>query len=580
MILAMSQVAHLQKHTHKPRRIFIGVAWPYVNGDLHVGHLAGYLLPADIFARFHRFIGNHVLMVSGSDCFGTPITVEADKRGKNPQQIVDEYHPKNVELFKKIGISFDHYTKTTQSAHQALVQDFFVKFAEAGLLYKEETDQYYSPTEKRFLPDRYVEGTCPVCKTEGARSDQCETCQRLLNQGELIKPISKIDKKPVELKPTEHYFINWPQLAHWLKSYVDHASPGWRQWIARETQGWLKEGVKPRAITRDLDWGVPIPLDRLPGELQIKGAEHKRIYVWFDAVIGYLSAAQEWADVHGKKTAWQEWWKNKEAEHYYFMGKDNLVFHTLFWPGQLHTYDESLHLPDVPVINQFLTLAGKKFSKSRGITVDSRYIADTYGVDPVRFHIASITPEQGDADFTWKDFVNKHNQILIANLGNFINRTLTLSKDLDLSGPIAISEQVEETTLGQLVAAKESLESAEFKNYIEQILKLSDFGNKYLARTEPWALKKTKPAEFAKIMHDALYIVVALNALLVPLLPETSQKLSAMLGISYESWPNSADELLKKLRSIKLTKPGPLFSKLEEKVIELENAKLSKNPTS
>ncbi len=583
----MTRVANLKKHTHKPKNIFIGVAWPYVNGDLHVGHLAGYLLPADIFARFNRLIGNNVLMVSGSDCFGTPITVEADKRGVKPQDIVDEYHPKNVELFKKIGISFDVYTKTLEAAHQKLTQDFFIAMLKAGLITRDKTEQYYDTQEKRFLPDRYVEGTCPVCKTEGARSDQCETCNRLLTQGELINPVSKISRKTVELKETEHYFADWGGLEKFLKEYVKSRGPNWRTWVYKETQGWLKTGLTSRAITRDLDWGVEIPADRIPDNLKIDGLEHKRIYVWFDAVIGYLSASKQ---VKG----WEDFWYDepgaaeKRSEHYYFMGKDNLVFHTLFWPGQLHTYDPKLHLPDFPAINQFLTIEGHKFSKSRGITVDSSYITQAYGVDPVRFYFASIFPEHSDANFSWKDFAERHNSVLIGNLGNFINRTLTLAQNIDWSSTFALTPEVEEQIESQLIACKQAGQAVELKKYVEELLKLADFGNKYLARTEPWKIRKTDAAKFAQIIGDALIITLALQALLTPVIPETAKKIAGLLGIEPTAsvkndqivqWPSSIDELVERLHSSKLSKPVPLFAQIDPKIVEQENAKLKFPPS-
>ena len=332
---------------------------------------------------------------------------------------------------KELGISFDLYTKTDNPNHKKIVQDFFVKLLERGLIFKKETEQYYSPEEKRFLPDRYVEGKCPHCGFAEARSDQCENCGRVLSPGELQNPKNRTSGKPAALKPTEHYFFDWPKLQPFLEKYVA-GREGWRNWVLKETEGWLKTGLKPRAITRDLDWGVEIPIERIPKELRIDNYEHKRIYVWFEAVIGYFSASLEWAELQGKQ--WEDWWYDKDAIHAYFMGKDNLVFHTLFWPGQLHACDEKLHLPDLPVINQFLNLEGRKFSKSRGIIIDSKYFVETYGLDALRFYLTLIAPESADTDFTWADFVGKNNEILIGNLGNFVNRTLTLAQALEFDG--------------------------------------------------------------------------------------------------------------------------------------------------
>lgn len=554
-----------------PKKVFIGVAWPYVNGDIHIGHPAGYLLPADIFARFHRYLGNDVLMVSGSDCFGTPITLEADKRKVSPEKIVEEYHAKNVRLLKELGISFDLYTKTDNPNHKEIVQDFFVKLLERGLILKKETEQYYSPEEKRFLPDRYVEGKCPYCGYGEARSDQCDNCGRVLSPGELVNPKNKNSGKPAELKPTEHYFLDWPKLQPFLDKYVGEAE-GWRNWVFKETEGWLKTGLKPRAITRDLDWGVEIPVDRIPKDLQIDNYEHKRIYVWFEAVIGYFSASVEWAKINGKK--WEDFWHDKNSLHAYFMGKDNLVFHTLFWPGQLHAYDEKLHLPDLPVINQFLNLEGRKFSKSRGITIDSRYFVETYGLDALRFYLTLIAPEAADTDFTWADFVSKNNDILIGNLGNFVNRTLTLAQGFEFDGK-SIDAKLAEKTIQFVHGAKEALSQAEFKKYLEFVLAVSHEGNKYLASEEPWFLKEKEPKKFKTVIENALFIVLALHLVVKPLLPDAAEKLGGILSVNFENWPaDEAKEIKKSIARIKISNAKPLFSKIDEKIIEIERAKL------
>lgn len=549
------------------KKIFIGVAWPYVNGDIHIGHLAGYLLPADIFARFHRFLGNDVLMVSGSDCFGTPITIEADKKQVRPQDIVSEYHSKNVQLFEKLRLSFDKYTKTDTKNHRKITQDFFIKLLEKELIFKNKTEQYFSPSENRFLPDRYVEGECSNCGYKESRSDQCDGCGKVLKPGELKNPKSKLTRQSVELKLTEHYFLNWPKLQSFLASYVKN-NHGWRKWVLDETKGWLKKGLEPRAITRDLDWGVEIPIDRIPKNLQIDNCGNKRIYVWFDAVIGYFSASLEW-----NKNNWKNWWQNKSAEHYYFMGKDNLVFHTLFWPGQLHGYDEKLHLPDKPVINQFLNLDGQKFSKSRGVTISSDYMADVYGVDVLRFYLCLIMPENADANFTWPDFVAKNNNILIGNFGNFVNRALTLGKSLDFNG-VKIGKEIEKITIQKISEAKSALLDCEFKKYLAIVLSLSDYGNKYIAKKEPWAIKNN-PKKFKEIIGNSAYIVLALQMLIKPLMPETTEKLSNQLSIKIASWPENVGKFLEKnLAKIKIKNIQPLFKKLDEKIIEQENVKI------
>ena len=547
----------------KPKNIFIGVAWPYVNGDIHIGHLAGYLFPSDICARFHRFYGNNVLMVSGSDCFGTPITVEADKRGITPQQLIEEYHPKNVELFSLLKLSFDNYTKTATDNHRAITQQFFLAMLKRGLLSRGKTLQYFSPQEDRFLPDRYVEGTCPFCGYDKSRSDQCDKCTAPIKEGELINPVSRNTGSSVELRETEHYFIDWPKLQSFLEQYVEKVAPNWRPWIRSETQKWLKEGLQPRAITRDLEWGVEIPATEIPNDQLIDHHQQKRIYVWFDAVIGYFSASVEWANQNPGRS-WEQFWKDAGSEHVYFMGKDNLVFHTLFWPGQLHAFDETLHLPDNCAINQFLNLEGQKFSKSRGVIVDSREIVEQYGLDPVRFYMASINPEHADANFSWDEFITKTNSILIANIGNFINRCLKLSEKLSTLSGAEIDQEVQAEVLAHLQRAEKSFKNCALREAVETILSLSAFGNRYITLKAPWAIKDKSAPEFAAIMRNCIYIILGMGALLKPIIPDSVAKLEAMLGINFKNWPRDIhSELHELLQSVKICEPQPLFSKVE-----------------
>ena len=557
------------------KKILIAVAWPYASGDIHVGHLAGYLLPADVFARFHRFRGNEVLMVSGSDCFGTPITIEAEKLGISPQEVVDKYHPQIVKLFEKLGISFSEngiYTKTATDNHKKVVRDFFVKLSEKGYVFKDKTDQYYSEKDKRFLPDRYVEGKCPRCGYGEARSDQCDDCGAVFSVGELVNPKSKLSGGPVEIKQTEHYFLDWPKFQKILEKYVKSSGKKWRPWVLKETEGWLKKGLKPRAITRDLDWGIEIPTDKIPEKLRIEGAENKRIYVWFEAVIGYLSASIEWAEKNGKN--WKDWWYGKSAEHAYFMGKDNLIFHTLFWPGELYGYDEKIHLPDYPVISQFLNIEGKKFSKSRGVTLDPGYVADTYGLDALRFYLALISPESADANFSWSDFVDKNNNLFIGNFGNFINRTLTLAEGLHF-GSSEVDRKVESAVLKLVNQGRENLENYEFKKHALSVLELSDFGNKYLSKEEPWFLKEKDPEKFKKVVTSALYVTLGLFLLIKPLLPVAYEKLEKILGVGIDEWSGDEGKLLKELlKRVNIKTIKPLFERIDEKVVEMEKAKI------
>jgi len=553
--------------------VFIGVAWPYVNGDIHPGHIAGNFLPADIFARFNRFLGKKVLMASGSDCYGTPITVEADKKGKTPQAIVAEYHPHHLELFETYGISFDKYTQTTTKNHQEVVTEMLLNLAKNGYVFKKTTEQYFSPDENKFLPDRYVEGTCGFCGYTEARGDQCDQCGRVLDFSELKNPMSKTTRKPVILKETEHLFLDWPKLQPFLDSYVKSHRTDWKSWIYSEAEGWLKKGLKSRAITRDINWGIEIPNDQLPTELKLENSENKRIYVWFEAVIGYLSAAREWGQ------NWQAYWFPKakaEVTMYNFMGKDNVVFHALFWPGQLFgAYGEKIKLPDIISANQFLNLEGKKFSKSRGVTIDSIYLAKTYGTDPVRFYLTYIMPENADADFAWGDFVEVTNSILIGKIGNFINRVLTLGKKAEGQFPVQISEAVFETIVEKLEQGKKLLSECRFKEFAQVVIDLAVFGNVYVDQHKPWTVDKTSP-EYKQQMDDCQALVLGLLVLLKPLLPGTTEALEKLIGVKFATWPELNLELFtQKVASIKIGEVKPLFVKLDPEIAEVEKQKIS-----
>ena len=553
-----------------PKKIFIGVAWPYVNGDIHIGHLAGYLLPADIFARFHRYIGNDVLMVSGSDCFGTPITLEAEKRGVAPEAIVEEYHRKHVELFKKLHISFDIFTKTTTDNHIRIAQDFFLKFLEKGYIFKKTVEQYYDSKNDRFLPDRYVEGECPHCGYGEARSDQCDNCSKVLDQGELKNPKSKVTGSALQMKESEHYFFDLAKIEPFLKRYIKGKKGEWKDWVYKETEGWLTQGLKPRAFTRDLEWGVPLPIDQIPENDRIEEIEKKRFYVWWEAVMGYYSASIEWSERTGRD--WKEFWLNDDALHAYFMGKDNLPFHTMFWPGELNVFDKKLHLPDLLVINQYLTFKGKQFSKSRGVTVDSAYIVDTYGLDTVRFYLSLVMPEYADTSFNWGDFRERHNGVLIGNLGNFINRTLVLSENLEFGDSWEIKENIVSDVARIVGEAKQNLAKPEFKKYVESILELSNIGNKYLSNEKPWMVEDEEQKK--EILRNALFIITAILLIMKPLFIDTTEKLENMLGISFDEWPKEeADAIKKALLNIKIKNPKPLFTKIDEESIKKENGR-------
>ncbi|MBN1162429.1 methionine--tRNA ligase [Patescibacteria group bacterium] len=553
------------------RKVFIGVAWPYVNGTLHIGHFAGYLLPADISSRYHRLIGDDVLMVSGSDCFGTPITVEADKKGVSPKEIVDEYHGKDEQLFlHTLNLTYDLYTKTDHPNHVSVVQDIFIQMLEKDYIFVDTMEQYFSSKENRFLPDRYVVGKCPFCNFEDARSDQCDNCGKLLSQGELLNPRSNLSGEPVELKETEHYFADWPKLQLFLSQYVEEASYDWKEWVSSQTQAWLDEGLKPRAITRDLDWGVPLPKDRIPIDKQIKNMGSKRIYVWFDAVIGYLSASKLWAVFEGEK--WEPYWyddPSRELKHYYFMGKDNLVFHTLFWPGQLHVYDPNLHLPDVVSINMFLNLDGRQFSKSRGVIIDMEQFVKDYGNDTARFYLTLIMPEFRDSSFVWHDFVDKTNGILVANLGNFIHRVLSLQKaeKKEIFGNRELSKDIASYLDTSYVKITEAYEECRFRDALDVILELSQYGNKLIDKAALWKIRGSDSESYYKHLYDLNCIILALGYFMNPIMPEAAIKLLEMYSLECHVWPDGvhfALEIERKLSAAQIPgEPEPLFNKIE-----------------
>ncbi|MCA9308311.1 methionine--tRNA ligase [candidate division WWE3 bacterium] len=555
------------------KKVLIALAWPYVNGNLHVGHLGGYLIPADICARYNRLAGNKVLMVSGSDCHGTPITLEADKRGVTPADIVNEYHARCNELFFDVlGLSYDLYTRTDTSHHAQVTQEMFLGLLKNGYITTQTSQQYYDPTSNKFLPDRYVVGKCSFCGFNDSRSDQCDNCGKLHTSDTLLEPKSNLTGAQVSLKDTEHYFIDWPKLQDKIAKFVNESNNNnvWRHWVFQETVGWLNEGLLPRAITRDIDWGVPIPVDQIPEDLKIDNLENKRFYVWFDAVIGYLSASKLWAkDVANDPNAWKEFWaQDSEVKHYYFMGKDNLPFHTLFWPGQLIGFDDSLHLPDFPCINHFVNFNNAQLSKSRGNIVDSRQMVADFGNDATRFYLTLIGPETRDANFTWEDFAEKVNGILVANVGNFINRVLSLGTGFDVANfnLTDLDPKVVSSINEAFDSAHSFLEKCEYRNYLNTVLELSTVGNHYLDACELWKLKD-EPKEFSKHLLNSLAISYAVATLLEPVTFEATAKFYAHVNIEKPSvWPVS--DVANTLAALALhsdlsNKPTPLFNKVE-----------------
>ncbi len=539
-------------------RILVCVAWPYANYLLHVGQAAGAYLPADIFARYHRLKGDDVVMVSGSDCHGTPITVTADKEGITPRDVVDRYHPKILETWDRLGISFDTYTTTLTDNHYATTQEVFQKLLGRGLLYTGVQDQLYDAKADQFLPDRYVEGTCPKCGYLEARGDQCDNCGSTLDATELLNPRSKLTGATPVVRQSEHFLLKLSAMEQPLKEWVskqDH----WRRNVQNFTLGWLNEGLKDRAITRDISWGVPVP---------VEGWDNKRIYVWFDAVIGYLSATREWAQRSGDPDAWKLYWEDPSVKSYYFIGKDNIPFHTIIWPAMLMGY-EGLNLPyDVPA-NQYVNFAaGQKQSKSKGTGTWVLDLLDVYPPDVVRFYLTQIMPETSDSEFREDDLVRANNEVLIATWGNLANRVLSMiHRNFDGIVPDTGSLAPESAALldaSQAAFARVGDEYAacHFRGALQETLHLAQSCNKYLDERAPWKAVKTDRAHAAQTLGVALDVINALKTLLHPIIPFSTAQLHGDLGL-----PGTLVDAGWEFRAVepgtRLGQLRPLYAKIE-----------------
>jgi methionyl-tRNA synthetase len=544
-------------------RIFIGVGWPYANGSLHLGHIAGAYLPADIFARYHRLKGNEVLMVSGSDRHGTPITIKAEQEGKTPAEIADRYHREFLESWKSLGISWDLYTSTGTPNHSEVVHDFFLTLKKNGYIYKSSTSQPYCLQCERFLPDRYVEGTCPHCGDTGARGDQCDQCGKPLNAVELIEARCRECGSQPEFRETEHFFLKLSAFQESLKEWVTRQTH-WRPNVRNFTLGFLEEGLKDRAITRDIDWGITVPLP---------GYESKRIYVWFENIIGYLSASKEWGGSQGDSEKWRRFWEG-DARGYYFIGKDNVVFHTMNWPAELMGYG-GLNLPyDVPA-NEFLTIETKKGSKSRNWAIWVPDFLSRYDPDPLRYMLSINMPETSDTDFSWREFVRRNNDELVATYGNLVNRVLTFTYR-NFEG--RVSEHGEHDEESRLLIKKaedtqksvdEHLSKCSFKEAIKTAMALAHAANRYLDGKAPWKAIKENRKSAATSLYVALSVIAQLKQILYPFLPFSSQKVHEYLG--YEGKIEDGSWNWQDLSpGQKLREPQALFKKLDESIIEEE----------
>jgi len=549
-------------------RIFIGVAWPYASGSRHLGHVAGAYLPADIFARFNRMKGNEVLMVSGSDEHGTPITIKADQEGKTPEQLVAVYHNQFTETFKKLGITFDLFTQTHTPNHFQVVQDFFLNLLKQGHIYKDTVLQAWCPKCQRFLTDRYIEGTCPFCQFTDARGDQCDQCGKPMNPVELKNSRCKLCGSTPEFKNSEHYFLRLSAFQDKLKDWIKPMTY-WRSNVYQFTLHYLEDGLKDRAITRDMEWGIPVP---------VPGYEGKRIYVWFDAVIGYLSASKEWAAGTSDPQKWTAFWKDGKTRSYYFIGKDNIVFHSIIWPAMLMAYG-GLNLPYNVPANEFLTFEQKKFSTSRNWAVWLPDYLSRYDPDPLRYLLSINMPETTDTDFSWREFYRRNNDELVATYGNLAHRVLTFTyKNFDGAIPQPQDRDDSTTTLLEkarctLARMDELISACRFKDAIKEAMSLAQDTNKYLDEKAPWkAIKQDKQAA-GNSLYTAIAVLSCLRTAFYPFLPFSSQKLHEYLGYS-GNVQDSGWKFELPPAGQKLQPPQALFIKLDEKQVEMENNRL------
>jgi len=506
--------------------IGIFVAWPYANGDLHLGHIAGAYLPADIFARFHRLRGNHVLMVSGSDAHGTPVTLQAEAQGIPPRAYFERYHRRFLDDWVRLGISFDLFTHTDTENHAAVAQDIFRALYDNGLISLGAMTQLYCETDRQFLPDRYVEGTCPHCGYPDARGDQCDTCGRTLDAIDLIAPRCRLcGRRPVSREAT-HFFLDLPALQEQILAYIE-AQTRWRPNVRNFALHFVRDGLRPRAVSRDLSWGIPVPVPSYEGKV---------MYVWFEAVIGYLSASMERARLQGDPTAWEAWWRGPDARGYYFIGKDNIPFHAVIWPAELIGYDPTLALPyDIPA-NEFLTLEGAQFSTSRKWAVWLPDYLERYAPDPLRYYLTSVAPETGDSAFTWQGFVEHTNNEALATWGNLVQRVVSFAYsrwDGQVPAPGGLDER-DTALLDEIVRGFDSVGDlyarTKAKAALQETMGLAHAVNRYLDEKAPWFQIKADRGAAATTIFVALRAIDSLKILFAPVLPFTSERVQSLLG--------------------------------------------------
>lgn len=583
--------------------VLTAVAWPYANGPRHIGHVSGFGVPSDVFARYQRMAGNRVLMVSGTDEHGTPISVQAEEEGMGPRDLADKYNRVITEDLEGLGLSYDLFTRTTTGNHYAVVQDLFLALHRNGYIVPKTTTGAISPSNGRTLPDRYIEGTCPICGYDGARGDQCDNCGNQLDPSELRNPVSRINGEKPDFVETEHLFLDLGAFTDALGSWLSTRT-NWRSNVLNFTRN-LVDDMRPRPISRDLDWGVPIPLEGWRDEPM------KRLYVWFDAVIGYLSASVEWARRTGDPDAWREWWTDDAARRCYFMGKDNITFHAQIWPallmghngqgdrgGETGTFGE-LNLPDEIVSSEFLTMSGSKFSTSRGTVIYVRDFLREFGPDALRYFISVAGPENQDADFTWDEFVRRTNFELANEWGNLVNRAVTMAAKNNGAVPAPTTgsdadEQLKELSRGAFGTVGANLDRSRFRAASQEAMRVVSAANKYLSDQEPWKLRDD-PDRRDAVLHTALQVVSDANTLLTPFLPHSAQRVHELLGgtgvwaaqpevrevddldVPDRSYPvlmgeYAAEQATWQSRPVEvgrpLQKPKPLFGKLDPALAE------------
>ncbi|MBO6621304.1 MAG: methionine--tRNA ligase [Balneola sp.] len=561
------------------KRILVTAALPYANGPLHLGHLAGAYLTPDFYTRYKRLRGDDIVFICGSDEHGVPITIAAEKEGVKPQDIVDRFHEMNKKVFEEFGISFDYYGRTSSKTHHETAQEFFTNLNDKGYFKKKTEKQLYDSKADMFLPDRYVKGTCPNCSYTEAYGDQCEKCGTSLSPTELIDPVSALTGEKPELKETEHWYMPLGETQEKLEKWLD-TRKNWKPNVMGQVKSWLNDGLADRAATRDLSWGVPVPL---------KNAKGKVLYVWFDAPIGYISATKEWAEQKGTPEAWKDYWQDENSELYHFIGKDNIVFHCIMFPTILMEHGGYVLPENVPA-NEFLNLEGKKLSTSRGWAVWLHEYLEDFSPDLLRYALGTTLPESKDSDFSWKDFQARVNNELAAVLGNFVFRALSFTqkfadgevpelvdpKQIDLDALKSIEIQKEKVT--------QAFETFKFKEAISEMMNLARAGNKYFTETEPWKTRNNDPQACANSLHVSLQICAALSVLMEPVLPDSMKKLRNQLSYSGKvSWDSISDSMLEVGNSID---PGEvLFTKVEDEEIEAQVARLEEraaanDPTS